>query len=138
VVSPGGARRPPVAGRAAFAVLEASARGELGPVVATCPGCDQPMVADGAAPAAEYEVALPNGLSLRFLDGRVFGSDGEISWDDARARVDKALPKVAEAGTPGLGPFQGLLILAMLTPFAVWVFAVVFVTVFLYKFEPLP
>jgi hypothetical protein len=159
VRAPGGLRRAPVPERAALETLLASARGEVGPVVAACPACGLPMVAEGPAPSgstpsslgaaavgAAVGAAAAGGADripwviglVRFeADGRVVGPEGPLSQEEAERLLDRVLPRSAPVETPGFGLFQGSLLVFMLAPLAVWLFSIVFVSVFLYRF-PVP
>ncbi|MEQ1572123.1 MAG: hypothetical protein ABMA64_41225 [Myxococcota bacterium] len=137
VVTPGGSRRAPVPARAEIAALARAARGETGPVVGRCSACGQPLVSEGGGAAAAWEIDLP-GTRLRFgSDGSIHDERGPVTLADAEAAVDRLSPREEPLDRPGFGWFQGAVLGLMLTPVAVWVFSVVFVSVFLYRF-PVP
>lgn len=130
----GGGRRPPSPERATFEVLAASARGELGPVVARCPACGAPLVADGAAVRIPWTLPTPQGPI-------VLADDGTMSPppEVAERWVAESWPVVVEEDSKAFRLFRSSLVMMMLAPVAVWLLAVFFVVLFLSNFgAPVP
>lgn len=140
VVSPGGGRRILAPERAAFATLVASHRKELGPVVGGCSACGQPLVADAS------EARRPSSWTIAAKDGALTVDEaGEwrvgaerLPEGAARAWVERRFPAAEREDRGRLSAVQALMLFLMVTPVLVWMFSVVFVSMFLYRFPESP
>lgn len=125
VVVEGGARRPRTHPElAAWRTLVASHTGQLGPVVAACAACGQPMVADQEVAAIEWQIRTPEGSVCVKRHG-LRGPQGPLDWAEATALVERHYPEewgVADYVGPGALARSGLVLL-MLAPVALWVLA---------------
>ena len=126
----GGRRRIPAPERATFEVLAGSVEGELGPVVAACPACAGPMIADGAAKRIPWTIETPRGPIVFGASGTVASPEGP-SLDAARALIGELYPRPRDPLAPVTSAFGGSLVLMMLAPVSVWLMAVFFVVLFL-------
>ncbi len=132
VVVEGGSRRP--AGHphlVAWNTLRAAIRGESGPVVGSCPGCEQPLVAlGGDLPWAMWTLTTPTGTVV-VREGKLpLGS----TVDQLDAQLTEAWGERFRLGEvrPGLALFQGGLMTLMLVPLVVWVMAALVVSLMIY------
>lgn len=144
VVSEGGGRRSEHPERAELDAVERWARGELPPIVATCPRCGQPMVGRGMTPirwtldAGDVSYVVHPAADGGGGVGAVIGPHGGTTLAIAAAAVRAAHPR-ADYPTDPVGAarfglltvFQVALIGLMLAPLAVWLFSIAFVTLFL-------
>ena len=118
VVAEGGRRRPSVHPElAAWRTVLASRRGEIGPIVGRCQGCEQPLVGDAGA-SIPWRIVLPEG-ALHIGDA-LEGPNGPLPEDLASAQVEAAY---AERTSPGRAAVQGALVASMLAPFLLWLLA---------------
>jgi hypothetical protein len=138
VRSVGGARRALDPERRALKTVLAAIQGETGPVVAACPACGQPMLASdrGLTPIGWSFVLPEDAGTVRIEpDGTALGPDGPTSLSAASAAVRaawRAAPDPIDELRTGLTlVFQVMVLLLMLAPIAVWLFSVLFVSVFL-------
>lgn len=136
VTSAGGARRVVNPARKAFATLERASRGELEHIVGECTACGQPLVGDG--PPVPWVIEGSTGRLVLAADGTLTLDGQRVDWPVARGWLDAQFPEKPESGGLSMGPIQAMLLVVMLTPIAVWLFSVVFVSVFLYRFPESP
>lgn len=79
--------------RAAWEILLAVHRGALGPVVAACPACGQPMCAEtDSLPTLEWVLQTPEGPLAVHRHG-LRGPQGPIDWAEAERLVNKHFPE---------------------------------------------
>jgi hypothetical protein len=94
VTMAGGGRRPAIPGElAAWRTFRRVKAGELGPAVAVCAACGQPMFAtEGQLPALpRWEFQLPDGPVAVGPDGRVIDGDDEAADEKVEAHHKAAL-----------------------------------------------
>jgi hypothetical protein len=131
---PGGARVPEDPAWQAMDTLVASAQGQLGAVVAVCPGCGQPMVAPGPWPDVRWVIRTSQG-ELVYKRGSFQAGDRPLSVDQALQWLQSAQPRLVRPDERRMSWFESALLLSMMAPVVVWVGAAMFVAVFLWRFE---
>ena len=137
VLIEGGARRADDPAREAFAVLAAAARGEW-TVAGACPACGQPMVVPpGALPPVRFEIETRAGKLLLDEGCGLYlpGHSERATPERAERWLEGVLPPRIRPEDGRMTPFQGALLLLMMTPLLVWMGAILFVVVFLYRLE---
>lgn len=134
----GGARRAAEApALAAWRILRRSRQGELGPVVAACSRCSQPMVAPvgSALPAVEeWRLSTPAGdlvLGERLVlpDGTEVGPEAAERWLERELHEGLAWDQLPGAVLRGMSCSLVALLIG-----TVWIMAALFVTGFLWSF----
>ncbi|MFT4624787.1 MAG: hypothetical protein ACI8PZ_003450 [Myxococcota bacterium] len=128
----GGSRRPAVhPDLAAWHTVRGALAGDTGAVVAECPACAQPMVADEGGQWLDWPLQTP--------DGAVMIRAGTLPANHSIAALDSALDAAwaerfdLRAVRPGRALFQGGLLTLILVPIALWVIAVGVVSLFLFS-----
>jgi hypothetical protein len=119
----------------AMDTLVASAQQQLGPVVAACAGCGQPMVASKPWPRVRWVIPTPRG-ELVCDERGAFHADGKaLSVDTAVGWLQGAVPRPIDPDQRRMTWFEGALVLSMMAPVVLWVGTALFVALFLWRFE---
>lgn len=130
VVHEGGTRRPAEAAPlAAWRVLRSARDTQIGPIVAVCPACGQPMTASNRDfPAIPWTLVTPKGTLV--VDSKIHGPDGELSDAAAEAWLEAQLG--APLVTLGASPVALLMMTPFLAPMGCWLASFFFLVLFFY------
>lgn len=134
VLQVGGSRQPAVPeALAAWRIWRASRAGQTGPVVASCPACALPLLADDASAPTDAPHTLTTPLGRVQIGADTLTLDGEPTDADALdAQLERALgPRLRASDVLAVQNVFGLAFLTILGTVAVlWVFAALFLVRF--------
>lgn len=125
ILQAGGARRPVEPALDAWRTLRAAREGKTGPVVASCSGCGQPMIAsDARVPALASWTIHARAGDLRVSDGAIDGPAGVLDVDAAERWLVAQYPV---RWLPTAGDVIGVMFVApLLAVVACWLLGISF------------